>query len=144
MQKDIDKGKTGGQKLQQKTETDAQIDEKIARLEKTNEWFGYPAADSRMQAKGIAFRQPYQQGKIDFEIYHDENEIKNYDYYNGKIHTDFGWVRDGDGFRPTDRSKPVKEGLLYINPAYKVAIYYFRKGDGTFNVFKVRILKVTG
>jgi len=148
MQKDIDKGKTGDQKYQRKTETDAQIDAKIARLEKEVDWIGYPVAESKMRAKGMTFRQPYQQGVIDFEIYYDEKELgpATYELYNGNIHKDFGWVRDNTvsgGWKATERSKPIKEGIMYIQPVNKVAIYYFKKGEGTFTMLKVRVVKVT-
>jgi len=126
---------------EQKKEADPAIEKKIRQLERLNDWFSYPLAQNKMQKTGKPIIQPYSRGGIYFEVYYDAEELKNYDYYDRKLHTDYGWKKneiDGDWER-TANSRTIQEGLLYINPASKAAIYYYKGGDGTFDVFKVRI-----
>ncbi|MDR2922414.1 MAG: lipoprotein [Treponema sp.] len=147
MKKDIDSAKLGKVDTEQKKEKEmadpASIDKKIGELERLNDWFSYPLAQNKIQKTGSPVIQPYSQGGIYFEVYYDENELKNYDYYDRKIHVDFAWKLDpvDKVWEKTASSKPIQEGLLYINPAYKVAIYYYLRQEGAFDVFKVRIMK---
>jgi len=126
---------------EQKKETDPAIERKIRLLDRLNDWYSYPVAQNKIQKSGKPLIQPYSRGGIYFEIYYDADELKNYDYYDRKLHVDYGWKRNGtDGtWEMTANSKPIQEGLLYINPANKTAIYYYKEGDGSFDVFKVRI-----
>jgi len=131
MKRDINSEKLANDKPGQKKEViDPQIDQKIAALEYLNDWFSYPVAQNRVQKTG-AFSQPYSRGGIYFEMYYDEKEVKNYAYYDYKLRGDLG-----------RRGQSVKEGILYINPADKAAIYYYPKKEGEFDVLKVRIKKV--
>jgi hypothetical protein len=130
MQKDIDKEKLGKDKTEQKKEVDPQLDQKIAALDQLNDWFSYPVAQNRVQKGGNPIIVPYSRGSIYFEIYYDENEVKNYGYFDRKLRGDI-----------KRKGQDVKEGLLYINPADKAALYYYPRKDGEFDVFKVRIKK---
>jgi len=143
MRKDIDKeriGKTPPEPAKMK-ETGQSMEEKISALERLNEWFSYPMARSKVQKGGTTITQPYSKEGIYFEVYYDENELKNYAFYDRKLHTDYAWKVNvaNNTYEKTAASKPIQEGLLYINPAYKTAIYYYPGQGGEFDVFKVRI-----
>jgi hypothetical protein len=127
---DIDSEKIGKDKPVPKKETDPQLDQKIAALEQLNDWFSYPVAQNRVQKSGASIIVPYSRGSIYFEMYYDENELKNYAYFDRKL--------NGDIKR---KGQTVQEGFLYINPADKIALYYYPRKDGEFDVFKVRIQK---
>jgi len=122
---------------------DPQIDRKIVELGRLNDWFSYIVARNKVQ-KSLAFTQPYFRSGIYFEMYYDEEELKNYYYYDQKLHVDLGWVQNQRTalWEKTAKSKPINEGVLYINPATKVALYYYPNKDGEFDVFLVRIKKV--
>jgi hypothetical protein len=107
------------------------LDQKIAALNELNDWFSYPVAQNRVQKTGATIVQPYSRGGIFFEMYYDESEIKNYGYYDRKLRGDL-----------QRKGQVVKEGILYINPADKAAIYYYPRKEGEFDVFKVRIKKM--
>jgi len=128
MQKDIDREKLGKDKTEQKKEVDPQLEQKIAALNQLNEWFSYPVAQNRVQRSEVTIRQEYSRSGIYFEIYYDENELKNYPYYDRLLRGDL-----------KRRNQPLREGIFYLNPAAKVAIYYYPRKDGEFDVFKVRI-----
>jgi len=130
IQKDINTEKLGKDKTEQKKEVDPQLDQKIAALEQLNDWFSYPVAQNRVQKSGSTIKQEYSRGGIYFEMYYDENEVKNYAYFDRKLRGDL-----------QRKGQTVKEGLLYINPADKAALYYYPRKDGEFDVFKVRIKK---
>jgi len=123
-QKDINSGKTEPPK------EDPRVDQQIAALEQLNDWFSYPMAQNRVQKTGGAITQPYLRGSIYFEIYYDENEVKNYAYYDRKLRGDL-----------QRKGQSVIEGILYLNPADKAALYYYPRKDGEFDVFKVRVKK---
>ena len=143
LRKDIDSAKMGNAKVVEppkKTESSVSVESKVAELERLNDWFSYPVARNKVQKSGSPIVQPYSQGSIYFEVYYDENELKNYEYYDRKLHIDFAWKKGADGsWEKTANSKKVQEGLLYINPAYKIAMYYYPGQDGAFDVFKVNI-----
>jgi len=132
IQNDINKQKLGTDKTEQKKVVDPQLDQKIAALEQLNDWFSYPYAQNKIQKTGNTIRQEYSRGGIYFEMYFDENEVKNYGYYDNKLRGDL-----------QRKGQTVKEGLLYINPAEHngTALYYYPRKDGEFDVFKVRIKK---
>jgi len=109
---------------------DPQLDQTIATLEQLNDWFIYPVAQNKIQKTGSTIRQEYSRSGIYFEMYYDENEVKNYAYYDRKLRGDL-----------QRKGQSVREGLLYINPADKAALYYYPRKDGEFDVFKVRIKK---
>ena len=143
IKKDMDKGKLGNDKTAPKKEVSPEAERrKIAELEGLNEWFNFRYAQNKVQ-RTTTFKQPYPFGSIYFEMYYDEAIVKDYLFYDGKIHTDRGWVqnqRTALWEKKADKSEPVQEGVLYINTAYKVAIYYYpRKEDRDFDVFRVRI-----
>jgi uncharacterized protein YceK len=117
-------------KTEQKKETSSQADQTIAQLEQLNEWFSYPVAQNKIQKTGNAIRQDYSRGGVYFEMYYDENEVKNYAYFDRKLRGDL-----------QRKGQTVREGLLYINPADKAAIYYYPRKDGEIDVFKLRIKK---
>jgi len=123
--------------------TDPQIDRKIVELGRLNDWFSYIVARNKVQ-KTLAFTQPYFRSGIYFEMYYDEEQLKNYYYYDQKLHVDLGWVQNQRTalWERTEKSKPINEGVLYLNPATKVALYYYPNKDGEFDVFLVRIKKV--
>jgi len=140
MIKDINSERIGNVKAEPKKESPITIEKKIKQLERLNDWFSYPVARNKIQKSGNPIVQPYSQDGISFEMYFDENELKNYEYYDRKIHTDFAWKKGADGsWEKTGNSKRLQEGLLYINPAYKIAMYYYPGQEGAFDVFKVRI-----
>jgi hypothetical protein len=140
LRKDIDSAKMGNAKAEPPKKAELSVENKVAELERLNDWFSYPVARNKMQKSGSPIVQPYSQGSIYFEVYYDENELKNYEYYDRKLHTDFAWKKGADGtWEKTANSKKIQEGLLYINPAYKVAMYYYPGQDGAFDVFKVVI-----
>jgi len=141
MKKDIDNEKIGKVNTEQKKEMDITTEKKIKQLEGLNDWFSYPVAQNKIQKSGNPIIQPYSRGGIYFEVYYDPEKLKDYDYYDHKLHADFKWKQNEfDGtWERTENSKTIREGLLYINPAYKTAMYYYRGGEGTFDVFKVHI-----
>jgi len=128
IRQDLDSEKLGKEKTEPKKEIDPQLDQKIAALEQLNDWFSYPVAQNRVQKTGNTLRQEYSRGGIYFEMYYDENELKNYAYYDRKLRGDIG-----------RKGQSIREGVLYINPADKVALYYYPRKEGEFDVFKVRI-----
>jgi hypothetical protein len=130
MKKDMNKDKLGNKKAEQIKE-DPQLEQKIAALNELNDWFSYPVAQNRVQKTGATITLPYSRGGIFFEIYYDENEVKNYAYYDRKLRGDL-----------QRKGQAVKEGMLYINPADKASVYYYPRKDGEFDVFKVRIKKM--
>jgi len=131
LKKDINSGKLAKDKPEPKKEAvDPEIDQKLAALERLNDWFSYPVAQNRVQKTGT-FSQPYSRGGIYFEMYYDEKEVKNYAYYDYKLRGDLG-----------RKGQSVKEGILYLNPADKAAVYYYPKKEGEFDVLKVRIKKM--
>jgi len=130
IQKDIDKGKLEKDKVEQKKEVDPKLDQKIAALDQLNDWFSYPVARNKVNRGGNKIIIPYSRGSIYFEIYWDEGQLMNYRYYDRKLKGDIG--RKGHA---------IQEGLLYINPADKAALYYYPHQDGEFDVFKVQIKK---
>jgi len=142
IKKDLEKERLGNEQIAKKKERDAQEEErKIAYLSKLNDWFSYIYAYNRVQ-RLVPFTNPYSFGNIYFEMYYDENEVKNYYYYDQKLHVDLGWVQNQRTalWERTEKSKPVNPGVLYINPAAMLAIYYYpRQEDREFDVFKVRI-----
>jgi len=141
MRKDRDKEMIGKVDTKPQKETEQSLEKKISQLEKLNDWFSYPVAQNKVQKTGSPIIQPYSRGGIYFEIYYDEKELKNYDYYDHKLHVDYAWkIDETDGtWVKMENSKSIHEGLLYINPAYKVAMYYYRGENGAFDVFKVNI-----
>jgi len=131
IRKDIDKeriGKAPPPEAKAKKESNQEMEKKISELEQLNDWFSYPMAQNRVQKSGGGLRQEYSRGGIYFEMYYDENELKNYAYYDRKLRGDIG-----------RKGQSVKEGILYINPADKVAVYYYPNKEGEFDVFKVNI-----
>ena len=130
-----------GKTTEQKKEPDIAIEKKIRILERLNDWFSYPVAKNKVQRTGNPIRQPYSRGGIYFELYFDPEELRNYDYFDHKLHVDYGWKQDEiyGNWERTETSKTIREGLLYINPAYKIGMYYYPGQEGAFDVFKVRI-----
>jgi len=141
MRRDIDNERIGNVKPEPKKESPITIEKKIKQLERLNDWFSYPVARSKIQKTGGPIRQAYSRGGIYFELYYDENELKNYYFYDQKLHVDLGWVQNQKTaiWERTEKSKTIREGLLYINPANKVGMYYYPGQDGLFDVFKLRI-----
>ena len=141
MKKDMDNEQIGKVNEEQKKEIDVTVERKIRQLERLNDWFSYPVARNKIQRSGNSIKQPYSRGSIYFELYYDPEELKHYDYYDHKLHIDYAWKRDEiyGTWERTENSKTIREGLLYINPAYKAALYYYPGQDGAFDVFKVRI-----
>ena len=141
MRRDIDDERIGNVKPEPKKESPISIEKKIKQLEVLNDWFSYPVARSKIQRTGNPIRQPYSRGGIYFELYYDPEELKRYDYYDHKLHVDYKWKLDEfyGTWEKTEFSKSIREGLLYINPAYKAAIYYYPGQQGAFDVFRIRI-----
>jgi hypothetical protein len=141
MKKDMDNEKIGKVNTEQKREMDVTTEKKIKQLETLNDWFSYPVAQNKIQRSGNPIIQPYSRGGIYFEVYFDPEKLKDYDYYDHKLHVDLKWKLDelNGTWERTANSKTIREGLLYINPAYKVGMYYYPGQDGAFDVFKVRI-----
>jgi len=141
MRKDINSEIMGKTAPEPKKGPDPLMEKKISELEKLNDWFSYPMARSKVQKAGSPIIQPYSREGIYFEVYYDESELKNYAFYDRKLHTDYAWkLNETDNtWEKTGASKPIREGLLYINPAYKTAMYYYPGQGGTFDVFKVRM-----
>jgi len=128
IKKDIDSEKLGQEKTEPKKVVDPQLDQKIAALNELNEWFSYPMAQNRIQKGSNTIKQEYSRGGIYFEMYYDENEMKNYPFYDRLLRGDL-----------SRKKLTVLEGILYINPAVKIALYYYPRKEGEFDVFKVRI-----
>jgi len=131
MRNDIDKeriGNTPPPEVKAKKESNQEIEEKISALERLNDWFSYPIAQNRVQKSGNTLKQEYSRGGIYFEMYYDENERKNYAYFDRKLRGDIN-----------RKGQSIKEGILYINPADKAAVYYYPNKEGEFDVFKVNI-----
>jgi len=141
MRKDINNEIIGKTAPEPQKGPDPKLEKKISELEKLNDWFSYPMARNKVQKGGNPIIQPYSRDGVYFEIYYDESEKKNYAYYDRKLHTDYAWKKniEDDTWEETGASKPIKEGLLYINPAYKTAMYYYPGQEGAFDVFKVRM-----
>ena len=141
IKKDLEKERLGNEQIAKKKERDAQAEQdKIAYLSRLSDWFSYVYPYTRVQ-KLTPFTQPYSFGNIYFEMYYNENEMKTPDYYDIRLHVDLKWVQNQRTavWEKTEKSQPINDGVLYINPAMKIAIYYYPRKDGEFDVFKVRI-----
>jgi len=146
IKKDLEKERLGNEKAEKKRERDAREEErKIAELSRLSDWFSFPYAFNKVQ-KIVPFIQKYPFGNIYFEMYFDENEVKRYEYYDIRLHIDLGWEqnpRTAEWEKKKEKSEPIRDGVLYINPAMKVAIFYYPRKEGEFDVFKVRIKSQT-
>jgi hypothetical protein len=145
IKKDLEKERLGNEKIAKKKERDAREEErKITELSRLSDWFSYRYAFNKVQRMS-PFTQPYSFGNIYFEMYYDENEIKTPDYYDIRLHVDLKWVQNPRTaeWEMTEKGQPIHEGVLYINPALKIAVYYYPRRDGEFDVFKVRIKSQT-
>jgi len=128
MRKDVNNKTTEKTAPEPKKQADPSIEKKMSELENLNDWFSYPVAQSKILKYGNPIIQPYLREGIYFEMYYDEEQLKNYPYFDHKLKGDIG-----------RKGQTVKEGFLYINPADKAALYYYPRKEGEFDVFKVRI-----
>jgi len=113
------------------------------RTENINQWLIFTIPPSRINYTGevIMRSTPRADGARLLVFFEPALTDDAYFYYEILLR-DFGWWRQEGGRWIGDSwSREVERGVMYVNPARRVALYFFPGRDTEFQIFRVRIVR---
>jgi len=116
--------------------------QQVQSTETLNRWLEFSIAPSRIVYNGdIIMRSTPRADGASLWVYFDPVLIADAYFYHITLMHDFGWRRNNEGTWTATRSNAhrLQEGVMYVNPSRRVAIYIFPVRQ-TFDVFRVRIV----
>ena len=111
------------------------------RTESRNEWLAYSPVPSQLASTNniIMRTTKFSDGATCYVVRNPSVSANDAIYYYHLLRQDFGWWRDSDGdWSGTAYSRSPVSGTMYVNPAQKIAIYFFVDRN-TYEVYRVNI-----